>query len=188
MIRKLLIVSGLMVLLIGVTAFNAGASMFQGNISFAGNCILDNTNLSLATRFTSFNNVVVTAVDGAYSGITTGASGPPVTYTPFVFSPLPGLPLTLWTFNSGGKTYSFDATTMSVAFSNKGNLVVEGSGLAKITGFDNSPGDWSITANSSGTTFSFSGGSSAAVPIPAAVWLLGSGLIGLAVIRRKRKI
>jgi hypothetical protein len=184
MIRKLLMVSSWMVLLIGVTAFNAGASQFQGNISFAGNCLFDNNNLSIATQFTSFNNVVVTAVDGAYSGITTGSSGPSVTYTPFVFRPVPGLPLALWSFVSGGKTYSFDATTMSVAFSNKGTLVVEGSGLAKITGFDNSPGDWSVTANNFGTTFSFSGGSSA-VPIPAAVWLLGSGLIGLAIIRRK---
>jgi hypothetical protein len=187
--KKFLVVSSVMVLLIGVTAFTAVAAQFDGSISFAGNTVLDDNDLTVATEFTSFANVFVTAVSGAYSGIPTGAPPPVVTYTPFVFRPV-SVPPTLedlWTFNfPAGTTYSFDATSMVVAFSNANNIVVQGSGIGFITGFDPTPGTWSVTANSAGGTFSFSGGSST-VPEPGVLLLLGCGLVGVAAVRRKFK-
>jgi len=168
---------------------SAMATQFDGAISFAGNVVLDNSDLDLATQFTMFDNVVVTAVEGAYSGIATNAPPPFVIYTPFVFRPLSVPPplVNLWSFSWGVNTiYSFDATSMEIPFSNTNNIVVEGEGLARITGFDPSPGYWTITANSAGSTFSFSGGSTAtAVPEPATLLLFGCGLIGVAVVKRK---
>jgi hypothetical protein len=186
--KKFLVVSTLMVLLIGLTAFTAVAAQFSGAISFSGNTVVNNNDLNLATAFTSFNNVFVTSVQGAYSGIPTGAPPPVVTYTPFVFRPVsvPPTLVDLWTFNYGPNEYSFDATSMVVAFSNANNIVIQGSGVGYITGFDPSPGSWSVTANSAGSTFSFSGGSST-VPEPGVLLLLSCGLAGVAALRRKIK-
>ncbi len=63
------------------------------------------------------------------------------------------------------------------------NTTVDGSGnftatwLAPVNGgpFDGQNGDWTVT------------GTVSAVPVPAAVWLFGSGLVGLAGIARRRK-
>ncbi len=44
------------------------------------------------------------------------------------------------------------------------------------------------TVSFDGSTLKFTGNGSAAVPLPAAVWLLGSGLLGLAGVSRRRRI
>jgi hypothetical protein len=44
---------------------------------------------------------------------------------------------------------------------------------------------YDVSLTSSGLTFSLAGGG-APVPVPAAVWLLGSGLLGLAGVARRK--
>jgi len=62
--KKLLTVCGLVVALISLQAFNAEAVSIYGAISFSGTSIHDNEDLTLATAFTEFSNVVVSSTGG----------------------------------------------------------------------------------------------------------------------------
>jgi len=187
--RKLFIVCSLVVALIGVAALNAGATPITGNISFSGTSSTDNTDFTLATEFTSFSNVIVSTTGGNGS-YTPDISGQSVTMTTFTFSPsLSPSPLVpLWQFTHGGKTYSFNATSLTISSSISDSITMGGTGMAYITGFDATPATWVLSANNSGMTQSFSMSTGvSSVPVPAAILLFGPGLVGLAAMRRRFK-
>lgn len=189
-VRKLVMSLILVVALVGLLTLNARADLIVGDISFGGNVTPNNFNLNLATKFSTFGFIFVTAVDGDYSAITVPpppANITPTTFTPFGFRApdITATPFQLWTLNFGGDTYSFDAASMAITNSSVNSLELKGNGTAHITNFDDTPGTWVITANNAGSTFSFSS-SAAVVPEPATMLLLGSGLLGLGVYARKR--
>jgi hypothetical protein len=186
-VKKMIMICGLVLALTATMALSAGATMITGDISFSGSTSFDNVNLNYATRITSFSNSVVSAAGGTgdYASVTGGTNA---AFTTFGFrSPNETTgTFQLWTLTDGTYTYSLYATSIVVSFSNSSNIVIEGSGIAYITGYDDTPGTWSISANSAGITASFSS-SATAVPEPATILLFGLGIAGLAIFGRRKR-
>jgi hypothetical protein len=92
----------------------------------------------------------------------------------------------VFTVTGNGNTATF--LLSSVTVDDTTNLTVTGYGFATLTGFDNTPGFFSLTSQgTSGTNVSFSTTVNA-TPLPAALPLFagGLGVIGLVARRRKR--
>ena len=185
-----------------ISANNVFAASINGDIAFgtAPGASWTPTNNSLATGSgittsnadgvifndgidaSSTDEAQVTTAFGDYSGVTPGTF---VDFNDFVFDPL--VPNTsLWTFSFGGSSYSFTMSTISIISQTSSSISLEGTGIASITGFEDTGGDFALTLNQSGQAFSFSS-SASVVPVPAAVWLFGSGLLGLVGIARRKR-
>ena len=174
-------------LALGIAALlnqQASAIPIVGEISFSGSYTINNPNLAAATAFTSFTGVTVSAgPTGDYAGL----AGAAVTMAPtgFSFDPFPvGGVVPLWTIPSQPGT-SFDLLALNVAFESATSLILTGSGIAKKTGKDNTPGTWILSANTLGTTFSFSSTNSSVPDGGTTVALLGMGLVAVEGLRRK---
>ncbi|VAW54702.1 hypothetical protein MNBD_GAMMA06-552 [hydrothermal vent metagenome] len=80
--------------------------------------------------------------------------------------------------------WSFELTSLNVVDQNSGLLTLDGTGI--LTGIDFDPTDaiWTFSASSlNGYSMSIA---TTVVPVPAAVWLFGSGLLGLVGIARRK--
>jgi hypothetical protein len=107
--------------------------------------------------------------------------------TPWDYAPA-SLPDVVYTETDGALTTSFVATgTILVDLVSPTILDLEYSGYATLTGYDNTAGDLTLTLNQ-GTHNLVGSFSATAQPVlePASLLILGVGLIGLAVVRRRK--
>lgn len=168
----------------------AQAVPITGQIDFTGGMNL-NLPMGSATAITSFVSVTVlsnppTTPSGSYSGL--GGTSVP-TFNGFSFSSFSTVS-PLWSFTVSGITYSFDLTSLNPVVQGAGFFFLSGTGLAKITGFTNTAGTFSLSSQGTpGTTqFSFSATTAATNAVPdggSAVALLGIGLAGIEAVRRR---
>ena len=139
------------------------------------------TTLGVATGidFTDDTGVVVSSSgDLFFTPYTTLA-----TMTDFQFNPLSPANVAVWSV--GG--FTFNMSTVTINNQDATNLSLSGTGTVSGNGFDATSGTWEYTAQATeDTAFSWSSSSLAAVPVPAAVWLFGSGLLGLIGVARRR--
>jgi hypothetical protein len=83
-----------------------------------------------------------------------------------------------------GLTYSFDL--LSLTFDRgPDTLTLDGSGTLMIDGYDATPGSWIMTLNQADGSFSFSSSNGAVPDGGMTVIMLGLGLCGIGMIRRK---
>ena len=160
----------------------AQAVMITGGISMGGSFTTDTGDVNTANAFTSFPICFVVSTSGDYASVPLFTS---VTQNAFVFDPFTPPVSPLWTFMSGGNTYSFDLLTLSIDQQGGDTLNLSGSGNLDITGFDTTFGTWVFTANQAGGTFSFSSSNAAVPEGGSAVALLGLALFGVEILRRK---
>lgn len=186
MINKLY--KAVVALSIFAVAGTASAVPISGSIGFTGSYFIWDQDTSSATNsFTIGEEVRITSaevtgsVTGSFSaeGITSSSL---VAYSDITYNPTSAI-AGLWNVGS----FTFDLNSMSVDFISASNLILSGSGIITSTdaGLNDSYGNWNFSANSAGTNFTWS--SSSAVPAPLTVYLLGSGLLGLVGIARRKK-
>jgi hypothetical protein len=117
----------------------------NGSISFFGTPVL-NGSLASATAFTGFPHIVV--LNGSESGVYTNLpDGTAASWTPFTFNPPATSVIPLWAITNGGVIYSFDATSVALTVQNSSVLSAQGTGIAHVTGFADTPGTWSFLVN-----------------------------------------
>lgn len=182
-----LVFTPLLLCLNGLFCHKTVAAPIVGEISFSGSYTVDNTNLTLTAKFLSFSDVTVSlGPTGDYAGL----DGISVTHSPFTFDPLPvGGVVPLWAVSSSPTT-NFDLQTLNVDFESPSLLLLTGKGIAHMAGRDDTAGSWILSANTLGSTFSFSSTNASPLntpPIPEpGTALFGMALLGVAAIRRRR--
>ncbi len=168
----------------------AQAIPIGGSIQFVGTATMN----ASQTAFIGFGGpgglgpapvVLAGSQTGDYAWV---ANGTAAIWTPFTFNPPAASVTPLWTFSIGAITYSFDATSMSTSHPDAFTFNIQGTGIAHITGLEDTAGIWTVTSTGSGTTFTFGASTQAGPQVPdggTTVVLLGAALSGLAMFRRK---
>jgi hypothetical protein len=123
-------------------------------------------------------NADVNQATGSFSGLL----GQSATYKNFTYSPL-SVSNPIWILTSGAA--SFDLLSITEVDEGVNSLVLFGTGTIHMTGFDDTFGTWSFSATSTSGNFNWEATTTAAPDGGTTVMLLGAGLSGLALLRRK---
>jgi len=177
-------------------AFSLGSGVSQGVVPVDGvtgavRTLGTATALDFTTNIVSGLPVPTPGVDGAFTIYNATDSflslvGSIGTIKDFTFNGpgsanYPVVPVAAFETGDGGLIV--DLKTIGVDFQNAHVLVLSGSAIFRLTGFDPTSGSFTFTANGAGRTFSFS--ASEAVPEPGSLFLLGAGIVAVESIRRR---
>lgn len=163
--------------LLSILSISANAATINGSFGVTGGfSATGGTNLLTAT------DVSLTSAWG--SGISDGDTSDVVFEST---NPTPGSVASLDSFASVGgflniEGWSLKLTTLNIIDRSKTLLSLEGTGILTGAGFDPTDATWTFSTISA-TGYSMS---VATVPVPAAVWLFGSGLLGLVGVARRK--
>ncbi len=156
----------------------ANAAMIRGEIGMMG------------YGTTGFDTLTADFVPAPFATMISGVTldfdtyidvGDSVAFNSFIFDPWTP-PVALWSV--GGFTFQLDSVLVTLQTADQ--LALVGSGVVQGNSFDSTPGNWSMSIDSSDSFFTFSS-ATAAVPEASILMLLGTGLIGVAFYTRRRK-
>jgi hypothetical protein len=174
---KALLGIGLAIALSVAAVGRAEAATITGDITFGGT-LNPATDLGTTNSVVFNNPALVTFSDGDLAAIPFGANA---TFTNFTFDPFVGSVVPLWSVGP----WSFDLEDVHVGEQNAIFLGLSGSGtLHGPAGFDDTPYIWSFSADKTGA-IAFSATNTPVVPEPVTLSLLGVGLAGAAMARRR---
>jgi len=169
---KFLKIGMLVSIVFGFGAGAANAALITGEMGITGSYEADNSTLTLGS---------VTGTSGAGDlGTTVGfltfgtVNNGVINYSPF--SPAMDV------FAIGG--WGFDITSLTVDDPDVAALKLSGTGVLSGAGFDDTAATWTFSAQSA-ASYSLSV-SAVVVPVPAAAWLFGTGLMGLVAVARRK--
>ena len=193
MSKIVLTVLGMGLLSCGLFSEHAGASQIEGSASFSG-AVATTGDTSSGTTTISFVNPGWTVVSGLGNYVMSGTSA---TFTAFSFTGT-GTGVTLsesgipeGTFTLGTRTYSFELLALVSATATSGGMSIYGTGIAHITGFDDTPASWLLEGSGQDFTFhltTWSDTDPAEFTVPdtgSAMSLLAIALVGLEALRRR---
>jgi hypothetical protein len=166
-------------------ATTGSAAPITGEIQFKGSVQLTDGFFDPALTFASakglqFSDVTVKFAVGDFAGL----NGLPAKYEDFVFDSFTGPLAPLWKVEA----FSFNLETLGIFAHNDKFLGMSGTGLLMADGYDDTKGAWILTTQTASglTGITFSAATAAvAVPEPGTLLLLGSGMAGLALYRRR---
>jgi hypothetical protein len=165
------------------------ANEITGSIGFGSLGVsVTGADLASASSF-SLQDPFITTESGSYSGVPILTS---ITFNGFQFNPPVGSVTPLWTFDAGGISYSFDATSVTSSYdAATRQWDIGGNGIAMITGYTATPGVWNVDLSQSGASIVFDSSAAVSPSAPgvpdggSTVLMLGGGFIGLAGFARK---
>jgi PEP-CTERM motif len=167
--------------LLVLSTATAQAASLSGGIGFGGLF----TPSGGATLDTATGIDITFATVTATAGDFVPAAGAAATFSHLNFAP-PNTPIEpLWTVAVGATTYSFDLSGLNVDLQTAAVLNLSGDGTLMATGFDNTAGEWTFSGQEGNVFFTFSAITSVPIPEPGTALLLGLGLVGLGVERRR---
>lgn len=162
-------------------ASESSAALINGDVGIGGSALV-NTGAKSVDVVAGTSNVLFPGGTGDLAGLTTGTA---ISFSDFLYG-ASFAPLTIW---SGGG-FSFDLQNLSDDTNPAPNFVaVQGSGLLKGAGYDDTPANFTFSANIAGGDAQWRFSSDTAVPTvpePITLGMLGVGLVGLGMATRRR--
>lgn len=160
-----------------VFAVPANAALIQGTLAFSGDIELSDGATLGTTDGLSFidNDFDVDGTAGDLTDISQGAFGDIANFDFALGGSLPLLAI---------DDVTFELSAVDVVAQGTGFLLLQGTGVLSRDGFDDTNAIFTLSANSVGHLNVYSA-SLTAVPLPGAVWFLGSALVALGLRKRK---